>query len=71
MKNSCLLSKLNVAISKCNEILNAAIDTERTFKCKWPNSQLAARGGIDYVVHKSMTKSSAMIFHVTTVYIKL
>ena len=54
-----------------NEILNAAIDTERTFKCKWPNSQLAARGGLDNVAYKSMTKSSAMIFHVTTVYIKL
>ena len=33
MKNSCLISKQNAAILP-NETLNAAIDAERTFKCK-------------------------------------
>ena len=38
MKNEKFLLDIQ---TKCgdiaNEILNAAIDAERTFKCKWPN----------------------------------
>ena len=47
MKNEKFL--LNIQ-TKCgniaNEILNAAIDAARTFKCKWPKEDLSPYSGI-------------------------
>ena len=39
MKNSSLISKQNCG-DIANEILNAAVDAERNFKCKWPMTLL-------------------------------
>ena len=44
MKNEkCLLDIQTKCGAIASEVLNAAIDAERTFKCKWPNKKYKVR----------------------------